>query len=141
MDAQSLVAAGWTSLTGEGFTGHLGPIWLRGAANARTIGFLGGSQQGNNRPGAIHGGALMTFADIALGFGAADALGGEHLVTAQLQLHFVAGGRTGEFITCTPELVRRSRQLIFMRGLLCAGERTLASADGIWKVLDLPEAD
>ena len=53
----------------------------------------------------------------------------------------MAGGRTGEFITCTPELVRRSRQLIFMRGLLCAGERTLASADGIWKVLDLPEAD
>lgn len=139
MDTAALQAAGWRSVQGEGFTGQLGPIWVHGPAGDRRIGFIATAQQGNNQEGAVHGGALMTFADIALGYAAADALGGSHLVTAQLQLHFVAGGRTGEFITCHPELVRRSAHLIFVRGLLLAGERTVASADGIWKVLARPQ--
>lgn len=140
MDSATLLAAGWRSVQGQGFTGQLGPIWVHGAAGDRQIGFIATPQQGNNQEGAVHGGALMTFADIALGYAAADALGGSHLVTAQLQLHFVAGGKTGEFISCRPELVRRSTHLIFVRGLLVAGDRTVASADGIWKVLDKPQA-
>lgn len=135
MDTAALQAAGWRSVQGEGFTGQLGPIWVHGPAGDRRIGFIATAQQGNNQEGAVHGGALMTFADIGLGYGAARALGASNMVTAQLQLHFVAGGRIGDFITCKPEVVRLSTHLIFMRGLLCAGEKTVAAADGIWKVL------
>ncbi|MES0874079.1 PaaI family thioesterase [Sinimarinibacterium thermocellulolyticum] len=140
MDSAALSAAGWRSIEGRGFTAQLGPIWVLGGAGERQIGFIATAQQGNDQAGAVHGGALMTFADIALGYAAADALGGSHLVTAQLQVHFVSGGRVGEFIHCRPELVRRSTHLIFVRGLLVAGARTLASADGIWKVLDQAQA-
>jgi acyl-coenzyme A thioesterase PaaI-like protein len=135
-DPQALQAAGWTSLEGSGFTGQLGAIWVRGGAGSRSIGFIATTQHSNNHAGAVHGGALMTFADIALGFGASDALGAKNLVTAQLQTHFVAGGRVGDFIHCTPELVRCSAQLIFMRGLLRAGDTTVAAVDGIWKVVE-----
>jgi acyl-coenzyme A thioesterase PaaI-like protein len=78
----------------------------------------------------------MTFADVALGFSVVKALGGPHCATAQLQLQFIAAGRTGEFITCRPEIIRRTSQLVFVRGLVGAGERIVASADGIWKVLE-----
>jgi acyl-coenzyme A thioesterase PaaI-like protein len=136
MDAQALEATGWTALQGSGFTSQLGSIWIRGDAGSRSIGFIATPQHTNNHADSVHGGALMTFADIALGFGAADALGAKHLVTAQLQTHFVAGSRVGDFIHCAPELVRCSAQLIFMRGLLRAGDKTVAACDGIWKVLE-----
>ena len=33
------------------------------------------------------------------------------------------------------EIVRGTRSLVFIRGLLTVGERTVAAIDGIWKVL------
>ena len=85
----------------------------------------------------IHGGALMTFADIALGCGVADAVGVETpFVTVQLQYQFAAAAPLGAFVTCLPEVVRRTSQLVFVRGLLQVGERVIGSADGIWKLIE-----
>jgi acyl-coenzyme A thioesterase PaaI-like protein len=135
MDPESLKAAGWMRLESVGFTGVTGPFWMQGASTERLIGLLAEPRHGNNHVGTVHGGVLMTFADICLGYGAAEALGDVRCVTAHLQLHFVSSARIGEFITCRPELVRCGSQLIFMRGLVMAGERIVANADGIWKVL------
>jgi acyl-coenzyme A thioesterase PaaI-like protein len=135
-DPAELSAAGWTCVEADGFTGQLGPIWVRGNGAAREIGFVAAPHHGNTHLGSVHGGVLMTFADIGLGYGAADALGGQHCATAQLQVQFVAIARFGDFITCRPELVRAGTRLLFVRGLIVAGGKTVASADGIWKVLD-----
>lgn len=80
----------------------------------------------------------MTFADIALGIGAVRELGEQRMntVTASMNTHFVAVARIGEFVTCRAEVVRKSRHLIFVRGLICVGDRTVASADGIFKLLE-----
>jgi len=45
----------------------------------------------------------------------------------------VSGAKVGEFIMCRPEVVRRSAQLVFMRGLIATADRTIASIEGIWK--------
>ena len=120
----------------EGFSGVVGPLWRRGTGTELVIGFIAGAPHGNEHLGTVHGGVLMTFADVAFGFGVVQALGNANCATAQLQLHFVAAGRTGEFITCRPEVIKRTSQLVFMRGLIAAGEKTIASADGMWKVLE-----
>jgi acyl-coenzyme A thioesterase PaaI-like protein len=83
----------------------------------------------------VHGGALMTFSDIALGVGAADALPGQHYVTVQLQYQFAGGVAAGKLITCAPELVRRTSSLAFVRGLVQADGETVGSAEGIFKAL------
>jgi hypothetical protein len=44
--------------------------------------------------------------------------------------------RVGEFVTVRPEVVRHSKDLIFIRGLICVGDKNIASADGIWKVMN-----
>lgn len=135
MNAELPIAEGWTRIDTLGFTATLGALWRLGVDEDCTLGFLADERQSNYQ-GGVHGGALMTFADIALGYCGARALGHTSCVTAQLQVQFVAGARIGELVSCKPELVRRSSQLIFVRGLICAGDRTVASADGIWKVLE-----
>jgi acyl-coenzyme A thioesterase PaaI-like protein len=134
-DPADLIAAGWTSAEIGGFTGQLGPVWVRNAGAGREIGFVAAAHHGNTHLGTVHGGVLMIFADIALGYGAVESLAHTHCATAQLQMQFVATANLGDFITCRPELVRQGARLIFMRGLIATGGKTVASADGIWKVL------
>lgn len=135
MDAASLQAAGWKPLEATGFTGYIAPLWIRnGEGIATGAGFIADERHVNYQE-TVHGGALMTFADIALGWIATEALGHKRCVTAQLAIQLVSAPRVGDFISCHAELVRKTSQLVFVRGLIVAGDRTLASADGIWKVL------
>jgi acyl-coenzyme A thioesterase PaaI-like protein len=131
--------AGWQPLATSGFTEDVGPFWIRGVAATREVGFIAEPRHSNRHIGTVHGGVLMSFADVALGIGAIDALENQtHCVTVQLQLQFVSTGKIGEFLVCRPELIRRASQLVFMRGLIVAGERIVANADGIWKLLMSP---
>ncbi len=136
MDADQLKAEGWTAFGAEGFSSYLAPYWVRGGNSEPEIGFIVDSRHANIHMGSLHGGALMTFADLGLGYGVGRALGGSNCSTAQLQLQFVAVAKIGEFVSCKPEIVRQTTRLIFVRGLIRAGERTIASADGIWKVFE-----
>lgn len=135
MDAATLRAAGWSSRDALGFTGFIAPLWSRGTPGSdRAVGFIADERHVNYQD-TVHGGALMTFADIALGWVASAALGHARCVTAQLAIQLVASPRIGDFVSCQAELVRQTSQMIFVRGLITAGDRTVASADGIWKVL------
>lgn len=135
IDAEKLKAEGWRCHIGTNFNAAGGPFWMLGRHDTRVAGLIVEEKHTNNA-GKLHGGALMTFADIALGSGAADSFGHNQCVTAQLALQFVSGAKVGEFITCKPEVVRHTKSLVFVRGLFIAGDRTIASADGIWKAFD-----
>jgi len=100
------------------------------------IGLTASAALANENLGIVHGGALLTFADIALGIVVAEALGAANCATAQLQYQFVAAARAGNFITCEPEIVRQTSQMVFVRGLVKADGRTVGSADAIFKVLE-----
>ncbi len=138
MDRQTLEAQGWQCLDAGGFTGLAGPFWAKGDGETRTMGLLLEERHSNNHLGTVHGGVVMTFADIGLGSGVAAVMGEKRFgcVTASLNTQFVSVARVGEFMTCQPEIVRASKQLIFIRGLIKVGEKTIASAEGIWKLLD-----
>ena len=69
MDFESLSRQGWTPLDAGGFTGLAGPFWTRGSGAERVVGFVAEARHGNGHLDTVHGGALMTFADIALGCG------------------------------------------------------------------------
>lgn len=137
MDADALKAAGWSPLPTKAFSREIGETFIRGERGRRSIGWLSASHTENDHGGMVHGGAIMTFADIALGCAVADVSDeGFFFVTAQFQYHFVAAAPLGVLIVCEPEVVRRTSQLVFVRGLVKAGDRTIGSADGIWKVLE-----
>jgi acyl-coenzyme A thioesterase PaaI-like protein len=126
---------GWTRYEnpGDDFVEHVGPIWIRVEGDVREYAFLPVASHGNPNK-VVHGGMLMTFADIALGHPCWVDQGGQATVTASLTLNFVSGARMGELVTCRPEIVRKTRSLYFPRGDLMQGDRCVATAGGVWKI-------
>ncbi len=98
-------------------------------------GFIASDGIGNDNAGGdvVHGGAMMTFADIVLGFAAAKASKNPYCVTVQMNYQFVGAARFGDFITCKAEIVRVTRSLVFARGLIRAGEKDIGSVDALFK--------
>lgn len=131
----TLEADGWRTIQPSDFTATLGALYMRGGPGAREIAFVVQEAQLNPMK-KLHGGALMTFADICLGIPVADAIGGTHCVTAQLQIQLVAAAPHGALVVSRPELVRRTSSLGFSRGLIMHGDTVIASADGIWKIFE-----
>lgn len=134
MTPETLKAEGWQCIEADGFSGVAGPFWVLSQGDERTMGLLVEEHHCNHHS-TLHGGMVMTFADMGLGLGVAAILGEQRFkcVTVSLQTQFISAARVGEFISCKPELIRRSNQLLFIRGLITVGERVIASAEGIWK--------
>lgn len=133
-DRDRLLSEGWKAYEGKGFDAHLGPYWFRVQTRGQPeMGFYAGDRH-LNQAGTVHGGALMTFADVALGLAAFWAAGAKSCVTAQLQIHLVSAPEAGEFVSCRPELVRCTSQLVFVRGLIVSRDRVVANSDGMWKI-------
>lgn len=124
-------AAGWKRRDGSLFIGIVGPIWTKGEGEARRYGLLVETRH-LNRQGIVHGGMIMTLADQALGLGTHSD---EPQVTVQLDTHFVSGAREGEFIEVTVRIVRRARSMIFMSAEMTVGDRVVALANGVWKLV------
>jgi acyl-coenzyme A thioesterase PaaI-like protein len=135
LDEAGMIAAGWSPLPTAGFSAAIGQTWVRGDPGGRTMALVAHDGVINDFGRLVHGGALMTFADMALGMGASDALDGGHLVTVQLQYQFAGGVKLGQLVTCAPELVRRTSSLVFVRGLIQADGETVGSAEGVFKAL------
>ena len=134
-DDAAMEAGGWSRLPTNHFSAAIGPTWVKGEAGGRTVAL--GAHEGvvNDYGVVVHGGALMTFADMALGMGASDALDGQPLVTVQLQYQFAGGVRIGQLVSCEPELVRRTSSLVFVRGLIKADGEVVGSTEGVFKAL------
>lgn len=136
-----LEAQGWTSYRHpdkEGFDYFVGPYWNKGEGADRVMGLLVEKRHTNGHLGTVHGGLVSSFADIALGSGVVHALGdlSRSCATISLNMQFLSVAREGDFLTLQAEVTRQSRQLIFVRGLIMNDEKAIASAEGIWKLLD-----
>lgn len=137
MEDEELIAGGWLRLPGVRYTAAVGPSWSRLHEGRLEVGLQAQEHLGNDNLGIVHGGAIMTFADIALGCGVGHA--NHHrgnFVTAQMQVQFVGTAHVGDFILCRPEVIRKTSSLVFVRGLFEAADRVVASADGIFKLID-----
>ena len=127
-------ADGWTPFQDVGFIDLVGPIWQRREGNDVTFAFRAEPKH-ENLIGVVQGGMLMTFADRTLGAAAWAAAGGRPSVTVQFDHLFISSAKIGEWVEVRPEVVRQTSSLIFMRGTLTAGDRTIGSASGVWKIL------
>ncbi len=137
IDDKTLESLGWREMSGGfGFTELAGPWWVRSTDSGRVMGLRLAEQHGNQNVGTVHGGMVMTLADNGLGAAVTHAIDGLHCVTISLQTHFVSAAKVGEFMYCEGEVVRRTNSLVFVRGLILSGDRTVASAEGIWKVIE-----
>ena len=128
------VPEGWVRRPAKAFATHVGPFWQPPEGGERHCGFLADHRHGNKR-GVVHGGMLATAFDVALGNAAWDAAGQKPCATIQLNIHYVGALALGEFADLQAEITRATRSLVFLRGTMRVGDRTVATADGVWKIL------
>ena len=72
-----------------------------------------------NMGGSIHGGAVMSFIDMALFAGGRCAGMSEgHYVTLDLTTHFLGRGQAGIPLDAQVDLVKQTRSLVFLQGVV-----------------------
>jgi len=113
---------------------HVGPAFAQGAKGARRYAFRAEAQHCNMR-GVVHGGMLMTLADMTLGQAVWDATDDAACVTLSMHSQFLKPARAGDLIEVAPELTRRTRGLVFMRGVFGVAGETVMTVQSVWKLL------
>lgn len=99
---------------------RIGPFF-RKTSGDRVVTVLRITADHCNSMGVVHGGVLMTFADYTLSEVALHGgEPGEHCLTISFDAQFIAGGRQGELLHGEADVIRRTRTLTFVRGLIHA---------------------
>lgn len=147
--AESLAAEGWHCKTLPGFAGLIGPLWvrreggqdegvrsegMRSEAQAWAYGLLATADH-LNPAGVVHGGLLTALLDHGLSAIAWQALDRRPCVTVQLDTHFLAPARAGQFLEVRGQLLRATSSLVFMRGELSVAGNVVATGAAVLKVL------
>jgi len=128
------MSSDWQPRLTNDFPHFVGPVLDRLEDGRRIFAFQADGRHANDR-GVVHGGMLVTFADQAFGELVLDSVGRKLCATIQLNTQFIAAVQIGDFVEGRGEIVRSTRSLVFLRGMLTVGDRTVAAVDGIWKVL------
>lgn len=136
-DAPQIAREGWQPLLMGEFSEFVGPFLWRRSGKGNLYAFQADARHANIN-GVVHGGMLVTFADQAFGSTVYEAVGKRKCATAQLNTHFIGAVKPGDFLECDAEVVRITRSLVFMRGMLRIGDRPVLAADGVWKILGTP---
>ena len=132
--ADQLISDGWTIVETTGFLNLVGPLWQR-TVNGEPEYALVAQEKHHNRRGMVQGGLLMTFADRACGMAARFVSGRPTMATVQLDVHFVDAGKIGETLMTRPRVIRTTRSLVFVTTEVKANERTIVTANGVFKIL------
>jgi acyl-coenzyme A thioesterase PaaI-like protein len=124
--------AGWRTWTRDSFETHNGPFWHRMDENGRVQCAFRVEKKHLNGMRNVHGGCFMSFADYCLFAIASSVLQGPG-VTVAFSCEFLDAAREGELVECEGEITRAGGSLIFLRGVLKSGERSLFTFSGTIK--------
>ena len=129
------VPEGWVARPTKAFATHVGPFYQAPGGDAEGCGFVAAPKHGNKR-GVVHGGMIATGFDVALGNASWLAAQQRPCATVQLNISFVGAVKVGEFAFVRAEVVKATRTMLFLRGTMFVDDRIVATADGVWKILE-----
>lgn len=120
---------------GSGFSSRNAQFYAKWANERLQLGFRVAEHHTNLR-GVLHGGMLATYADTLLPYAAMyQALGGRHfLPTISLQIDYLAPAALGAWVQGEGEVLRTTRNMVFMQGLVTADDTPIARLSGIFKI-------
>ncbi len=114
------------------FGTHAGPFYFR-LGDEPGVGFFSEARH-TNIAHFVHGGMLLTLADMSLWDVARRKIGPFRAVTLTLNSEFIAPGPIGAFIEATGEVLRAGKSLVFVRGLISAKGESVLSYSGTLKL-------
>jgi acyl-coenzyme A thioesterase 13 len=116
------------------FSGHAGPFYFREEGGPPGVGFFSEPHHANLAR-IVHGGALMTLADMSLFDIFFRANGRVPALTMTMNAEFLSPAPLDEFITATGEVMKAGRTTAFVRGVVSAKEKPVLSFSGVLKRL------
>lgn len=124
---------------GVTFNGMIGPIYISREAGETVLGFRA-EQRHCNPAGIVHGGMMMSIADMTAGFCTAMSADiDKFMPTVNMTFDFVASGNVGDWIEGRSEVMKITRSLAFATVDLSVaeqggGRRRLLRASCIMKI-------
>ncbi|MFJ6323248.1 MULTISPECIES: PaaI family thioesterase [unclassified Rhizobium] len=126
----------WTRLDSQGFSALVGPIFGRIEGDGRSLYRLDPQEHHRNRSGVVHGGVIMTLADIA----AANTLRGAApdcgFTTVQTDVHFMRAASVTLPLTCECVIDKLGLSLAFVEVRLTSDEQAVAIVRSIWRITE-----
>ena len=116
------------------FEHHIGPLGYKKLEDGRYTCAFYAEKKHLNGGDFLHGGMLMGFADFCLFALAGDTLQGP-AVTLSFNADFTAAVGAGRLIECEGEVVRNTRSIVFVRGIIRSGDIPLLNFSGVVKRL------
>jgi acyl-coenzyme A thioesterase 13 len=114
------------------FLDVLGPFFYRPSGTSFVIGLRVAEKHANAR-GTVHGGLLLTLADVALGYTAAfseePALS---LTTANISADFAGHAKIGDWLEAHVDIQKIGRRLVFANAYLVVGTERIARASAVF---------
>jgi len=118
-----------------GFNKFAGPFYrLPDDGDVRRFAFIALDKHLNGS-GTVHGGLLMTLADISMSRTSRLISGAASCSTVALNCDFVGPGRLGDVIESRVRATRQTRTLVFLSAELSAPGRIVTTATGLWKII------
>ena len=122
------------------FAAATGKLLFKPDGPGRAVVRMAPTERHMNLGGSIHGGAVMSFIDMALFSGGRCAGMAEgHYVTLDLTTHFLGRGRPGEPLDAYVELIRQTRSFAFLQGVVRQGGEACYSFTGTLKRIRKPD--
>ena len=94
-----------------------------------------------NAAGITHGGYIASIIDAGAGTAAHRAAGNAQCVTISLDLKFIGTTKIGDEIIGFTKIQKKTNNLGFLICHLYCKDKIIASASGIWKILNLKPSD
>jgi acyl-coenzyme A thioesterase PaaI-like protein len=89
-----------------------------------------------NKAGITHGGYIATIIDSGAGTGAHRVANNSQCVTISLDIKFIGATKLGDEIIGFVKILKRTGSMVFLICHLKSNEKIIASASGIWKILN-----
>ena len=121
---------------GGGFIAVNGPLYARRTEAGFQLGFRV-EERHCNPMGICHGGMMATFCDMLLPITAhvlSQEVAQRFLPTINLQIDYLAASPLGAWVQGEAQLLRATRSLVFMQGLVQANGVGVARVSGIFKI-------
>ena len=89
-----------------------------------------------NTAGITHGGYIATIIDSGAGTGVNRVTNNSQCVTISLDIKYIGATKLGDEIIGFVKILKRTKSMVFLICHLKSNEKIIASASGIWKILN-----
>jgi len=129
--------AGWSTWSGgaDPYETAIGPFCFK-IEDGRARSAFQPRPEHLNGGGTIHGGALMSFADFSLFSIAHSELRDVKAVTLTCNCEFISAGGLDGWVESQGEVLRETRSIIFVRGLVTQASQPLLAFSGALKKIN-----